>query len=101
MIRARPIALVLLVVGAGLALLGVAYGVEGLTTWDGEACPAVFGDDRLIKILSGKDPECDPIREAQSTRVYALLWIGGVILLGAAAAWGTRFVRPARVRVEA
>jgi len=96
--KARLVALVLLVVGVGLAGLGVRAGFQGLTSLDGVACPAVFGEDRLVTVLTGKDSECDATREAQSMVVYSLLGLGGVVLLGSLVVWSSRFVRRERVR---
>jgi hypothetical protein len=93
-------ALALLVLGALLVGLGVYYGNQSLVSLDGEACPAVFGDDRLVTLLTGKDPECDSARAFRATQVYWMLGIGAVLLAGAVGTWIAGTARRPRAAAE-
>lgn len=86
-ISTRTIALVLLLVGLGLAGLGLLRGLEGLQNLDGVPCPAVLGEDRLVTVLTGKDPECDATRAAQRVQLYWLFGSSAVALAASLAAW--------------
>jgi hypothetical protein len=84
---ARTVALALLVLGLGLAGLGLVRGFEGLQNLDGVPCPAVLGEDRLVTVLTGKDPECDATRAAQRVPVYWLAGSSAVVLTAAVGVW--------------
>jgi hypothetical protein len=98
--RRRWVAWLLLVAGIAMVLVGVASGFRGLTNLDGEPCPAVFGEDRLVTVLTGEDPACDATREAQRTLVYTFLGTGVASAVGAVLVFGIRFGRRATVRAR-
>jgi hypothetical protein len=80
--------------GAMLLGTGVASGFRGLHNLDGLECPAIFGPDRLVTVLTGKDPDCDPTRSAQRTFVAEVAGPGVAALIAGGVLWGTRNVRP-------
>jgi hypothetical protein len=96
MLTLRTAALTLLVLGAILLGLGLYYGNQSLVSLDGVDCPAVFGDDRLVTILTGQDPECDSARAFRATQVYWMLGIGTVLLIGSIGTWAAHTSRRPR-----
>lgn len=90
-------AIALLVLGTIVLGLGVYLGNQGLVSLDGESCPAVFGDDRLVTLLTGKDPECDSARAFRATQVYWMLGVGAVLLAGAVGTWIAGTARRPRI----
>jgi hypothetical protein len=84
---ARIVALALVVLAVGLGGLGLLRGAQGLENLDGVACPAVLGEDRLVTVLTGKDPECDATRAAQRATVLWLLGSSAGALIGATGVW--------------
>jgi hypothetical protein len=80
--------------GAMLLGTGVASGYRGLHNLDGLECPAIFASDRLVTVLTGKDPECDPTRAAQRTFVEEVGGSGVVALLAGGVIWTTRNTQP-------
>jgi len=87
-----------LLIAGGATLLGVgaASGFRGLHNLDGVACPAIFASDRLVTVLSGKDQQCDPTREAQRAFVQQMVGAGATVLVAGGVLWGT--TRTARRR---
>ncbi len=88
-ISSRTVAIALLVLAVGLGALALLRATQGLENLDGLACPSVLGDDRLVTVLTGKDPECDATRDAQQRLVYWLSASGAVAFFGAVAVWLT------------
>jgi hypothetical protein len=83
-----------LIVGGAVSLvLGVGSGFRGLHNTDGEACPALFDEERLVSVLSGRDLECDPTHRAQRAFVERTVGSGAVGLVAGGVLWGTRNVR--------